>query len=256
MSNDSSSDEAPVTAREPGPEAADAMSADVAGGDGERIDTLAIGEGFARYPGSRHVPAVDGERVDALAIAEGGVLAGPPMAMFIRGGGTPTMAHERQIAEAEADANRRRDEALEERKAARIPVELGGGRLYENAAIDPGARELHVLLKLVDHRGEPKYDHGEPMECLADVRVISATELALIIVCPRCVSRDVPQGQCQIQIRQSNRAWHLDTRTAGSPIWFDGDMYVSAGEVMESEEFGCTACNWRAKIDHNKIWCR
>jgi len=186
-------------------------------------------------------------------IGEGGTIAGLPMAMFIRGGGTPTMAHERAIAEAEADAEKRRDEALEERKLSRAPVEHGGGKIFENRSLDPGASEAYVLLDLVNSKGDPIIDHGVAVQCLADVRVLSADELALVVVCPRCVSRRIPQGQCQIQIRQKNRSWHLDTRQAGKPIFFDGKMFQSAGTVMDSERFGCSACGWTARIDNNKL---
>jgi hypothetical protein len=78
-------------------------------------------------------------------------------------------------------------------------------------------------------------------------------ELTLVLVCPRCQER-MPQGQCQIQVRQSNRIWHLDPSTAGSLIVFEGHPYRSAGTVMESEKFTCPRCAWQARIDKNRVW--
>ncbi len=183
----------------------------------------------------------------------GGFLEAPQG--FVRGG-THTSGHDKMVAEAEADAERRRDEATAERKLARIPIDQGGAKLYENKSISfgqGGADVGHVLLKYMTAKGERMYDHGEPVECLADIRVVEGSELALILVCPRCLYSGVPQGQCQIQVRQKNRSWHLDSRTAGNPIVFEGRMVTSCGIVMESERFACMQCGWSAKIDKNNV---
>jgi predicted RNA-binding Zn-ribbon protein involved in translation (DUF1610 family) len=173
--------------------------------------------------------------------------------MFIRGGGTSTSANDKAIAEAEADAERRRDEALAEREMTRLPVEAGGARIFENKSLDPGAKDLHVLLDLVNAKGEPHLVAGVPIQCLADIRVVGPNEMAVVVVCPRCINRKIPQGQCQIQVRQSNRNWHLSDKGRGSPLWFDGKMYQSAGTIMDSDRFSCPNCAWSARIDNNKL---
>jgi uncharacterized protein YbaR (Trm112 family) len=123
-----------------------------------------------------------------------------------------------------------------------------------------------VLLEFVNSKGEPEYDHGHPLQCLADVTVPADPaydgELMLLLICPKCKER-LPADHCIIQLRQSNRAWHLDARKAGEVIvWPEWDAaghktiepHISAGVVMESEKFSCPNCSWRAAIDKNKVW--
>ena len=190
---------------------------------------------------------------DDPKVLDSGTISGLPMAMFVRGGGTATSDHEKAIALAEEDAERRRDEALEERKIARIPIEMGGARLVENATLDPGAQNMHVLLSLTTSSGDPVKQMGVEVKCLADLRLVGQAEMAVMVVCPRCVSRGIPQGQCQIQVRQGNRNWYLSDKGRGEPIMFDGRMYQSAGTIMESERFRCPNCAWTARIDNNKL---
>ena len=101
------------------------------------------------------------------------------------------------------------------------------------------------------------YDHGTAVECLADIVMLDPKkpeDLTLILVCPSCKAKGLPQGQCQIQIRQSNRPWHLDVSKAGAPVVFEGKVYYSAGEVCDGERFTCPNCPWSARIDRNRVW--
>lgn len=189
-------------------------------------------------------------------------LFGLPMAMFVRGGSS-TFANDKRVAELKADAEHRRALADKERALARLPVEQGGAQMFtnnltDNAGVDQAYVELHFLNK----RGEPWYQYGEPVKCLADVVMISATELALVIACPSCKERGLPLDQCQLRIRQSNKSWELDTSKAGELIlWVEGHNpdgskiikpYRSAGVIRESERFRCD-CGWSARISMNKI---
>jgi hypothetical protein len=183
---------------------------------------------------------------------------GLPQAMFVKGG-TPTMAHERQVAELEADAEHRRDMQARERQIASVPIEEGGGKIFTNhMAASPdeaGGAQLYVLLKYMTAHGEDKRQNGDQLECLADV-VVGAdpggpAKLSLILVCPQCKERGMPQGQAQLRIHQSNRHWELDARKRGEPFLFEGNVYPSAGEVT-SERFTCV-CGWAARIDKNRV---
>jgi hypothetical protein len=130
--------------------------------------------------------------------------------------------------------------------------------LTENTSAEQAYVELHFLNK----RGEPWYEFGEPVKCLADVVMLSATELALVIACPSCKAKGLPLDQCQLRIRQTNKHWELDTSKAGELIlWVEGHNpdgtklvkpYRSAGVVRESERFRCD-CGWSARISMNKI---
>ena len=191
-------------------------------------------------------------------------LFGVPLASFVRGG-TPTMAHERAVAEQEADAEKRRDIAAEERRIARVPIEQGGGKIYqtrftENSSIP----QAYVLLDYLTARGEPMMYMGAPWQCLADLTSAGETvatdgfgkhnlEMTLHIVCPGCIGKGTPQGQAQLRIRQSNKRWVLDTKSAGMPILFEGQAYRSAGRIVECERFRCDKCGWEARIYDNKV---
>jgi hypothetical protein len=184
---------------------------------------------------------------------------GLPIDMFVKGG-TSTMAHDRMVHEEETDAERRRDEQAAMRKVAAIPVEDGGAKLYTNyLAPNPSGLPMEwakVLLEYLTAGGEQLMHRSQPVQCLADVIVgldpLYPEELTLVLVCPECARR-MPQGQCQIQIRQRNRAWYLDTRTSGDLVVFDDAPYRSAGMVMDSERFTCPRCAWAAHIDKNRV---
>lgn len=189
-------------------------------------------------------------------------LFGVPMDVFVRGGSS-TFANDKRVAEMKADAERRRAIADKERALARRPTDQGGAMLFNNQLTNnASAEQAYVELQFLNKRGEPWYEFGEPVRCLADVVMISPTELALIIACPSCKARGLPLDQCQLKIRQSNKSWELDTSKAGELIlWFEGHNpdgskivkpYRSAGVIRESEKFRCD-CGWSARISMNKI---
>lgn len=189
-------------------------------------------------------------------------LFGLPMEVFVRGGSS-TFANDKRVAELKADAERRRAIADRERALSMKPVEQGGAKMFTNHLTDNSSvDQAYVELQFLNKRGEPWYEFGEPVKCLADVVMLSATELALVIACPSCKARGLPLDQCQLRIRQSNKSWELDTSKAGELIlWMEGHnpdgtkiikAYRSAGVVRESEKFRCD-CGWSARISMNKI---
>lgn len=188
---------------------------------------------------------------------------GLPVSMFVKGG-TSTHANDMRVAELKADAERRRAIADEERKAAMVPVEQGGAQMFTNKLTEtPEVEQSYVELTYLTRGGEPWFEFGEPVKCLADVLMISPDELALNLACPACKQRGLPLDQCQIKLRQSNRKFELSSESAGEPIfWVEGfdpitqqklvKVYRSAGTVRESEKFRCD-CGWTARIYMNKV---
>lgn len=193
---------------------------------------------------------------------ESSKIFGVPVEVFVRGG-TSTTANDKRVAELKADAIKRRAEADEERRIANVPIEDGGGKMFTNKLTDrPDVEQSYVELAFVNSKGEPIYDCGEEVKCLADLVVLSKDELAIIMVCPRCFGKGMPLDQCQIRIRQSNKRFEIDHSKAGTPIfWCEGNdaqgkkiikVYRSAGVIRESEHFTCD-CGWSARIANNKI---
>lgn len=179
----------------------------------------------------------------------------PEMPLVFVKGGTTSSAHDALLARQIAEANARRADADKERQAVK-----SGAKIYTNKLTEHGrVPQAYVLLDYLTSRGEKRYEFGEAVRCLADVVMmdpLDPSELTLILVCPECMERMPPGSQqfCQIQIRQKNRAWHLDTSKAGELIVFEKRPYKSAGVVMESERFSCPQCGWAARIDKNRVW--
>lgn len=179
------------------------------------------------------------------------LFGGVPEGIVYRG--TTTWGHDQQIARETHEAEERRRAADWEKQR----VAMDGAKVWTNKLSEHGQiPKAYVLLAYLTRAGEALYDHAEPVMCLADVVIIDPSkpeDLTLILVCPDCKTR-LPQDHCQIQIRQSNRRWHLDVSTAGELIMFEGTAYRSAGSVMDSERFKCSQCGWQARIDKNRVW--
>lgn len=167
------------------------------------------------------------------------------------------------------DAERRRNEQDAERRVANVPIDQGGGRLYNNVLAthdEAGLPKGHVLLEYVNEKGEPIICRGIPLVCLADVLVPNEPafegEKMLILFCPRCNQDRKHQADSLITVRQANKAWHLDERTFGHPIVYiqqdqqgniTKELHRSVGTVMDSEKFHCPQCWWYGVIDKNKV---
>lgn len=184
---------------------------------------------------------------------------GVPMAMFVKGG-TTTTAHDNREAREWHEAEDRRKVQDAEMQTARVPIDQGGAQMYTSKFLnqqESSVPEAHVVLDFVNRRGEQLYEQGVPLQCLADI--IMSTEPAfegeqvLLIMCPKCMEKTKAQNTI-LQLRQSNRMWHLHERGRGELVVFGDKPYLSAGTIMDSEKFTCAQCSWSARIDNNKIW--
>lgn len=192
-----------------------------------------------------------------------GTLFGLPVDMFVKGG-TTTTAHDRLMAEQEADAERRRAEADEEKRKAKA-FGLASGNpnevatQYHHEFTDhPEIRKAYVPLQYMG-RGGKEVEHVG----VGDITMVHdpkfPNELALLLYCPKCKERGLPASQCILTVRQANRKWELDTRPGrenGAGSLFidpDGIAQRSAGVIMDSERFTCARCSWSACVDNNRV---
>jgi hypothetical protein len=172
---------------------------------------------------------------------------------FVRGG-TSTSANDKELEKQFWDAEKRRDEAMEERRLANIPIDAGGAKLYTHKLTDtPDVPKAYIFLKYLTPQGE---DTGE--RCLADL-IIGAgddpLELMLVLVCLKCAKLGIRHhDQMQLQIRQKNRNFQFVPAVGSQRFMFEGQVYYSAGMVMDSEKFTCPVCGWSAHIDKNRVW--
>lgn len=186
-------------------------------------------------------------------------LFGLPMAAFVRGG-TTSARHDQAIAQQthEAEARRNDADAAKERQLARTPLEEGGGVMFGGRLLPSADAEAAVILLVyLSPKGEVRYENGDEFQCLADLTVLEGGELCLILVCPSCMARKMPQDQCQLRVRQTNRHFEFTPAGAGALITFDDGYgmkaYKSAGTIVESERFSCAQCGWTARIVNNKV---
>lgn len=175
-----------------------------------------------------------------------------PLAAFVFGG-THSSGHDQMLAKSIFEAEKRREAADQERGLVQ-----DGAQEYVNKLTPHGsAPQAYVLLTFVNRRGETLHGPGGPTQCLADIFLEDdPNNLILQIVCLRCQER-ASQGEMQfnqIRIAQKNRAWHLDGRTKGELIMFEGKAYRSAGQVVDSDVMTCPACRYQFRIDKNKVW--
>lgn len=185
-----------------------------------------------------------------------------PMMSWVKDG-TTTTAGDNLIAKTEADAEKRRNEADREKQISKIPIEQGGGKQFTNHLTPyTDVPKAYIKLEYVNAKGEVL------RECLADLVVgtdVTGTEtdMSIILVCPKCEKKR-PQGQCQIQVRQSNRKWYLDFKTAGEFFLFEEwddesgrwvkNAYRSAGQICDSDKMTCPYCPWSFRIHKNKVY--
>lgn len=191
--------------------------------------------------------------------AEAQTIMGLPMSAFVRGG-TTSSRHDRSVAEQRLDAEARRNDAdaAKERELARTPLEEGGGMMFGGRMLPSADAEAAVILLVyLSPKGEVRYESGEEFQCLADLTVLEGGELCLVLVCPTCMTRNLPQDQCQLRLRQTNRHFEFSPKGAGELIAFDDGFgqkaYKSAGTIVESERFSCGQCGWAARIVNNKV---
>lgn len=189
---------------------------------------------------------------------QAGTIDGAPMG-FVKGG-TSTTASENLYEARYQEAEARRDAADAEKRIASTPIEQGGGQMHVSQMTQhPEIPKAYIPLVYVDGRGQPVVIGGQETICQADLIIgmdpARPMELTLIIICPRCQQRGHKHLQdCQLTIRQSNK--HFEFRAGMGPPTFvmDGKTYKSAGMIVESEPFTCSDCDWRARIDHNRVW--
>jgi hypothetical protein len=188
-------------------------------------------------------------------------IMGVPLDTFVKYG-TSTSAHDKMMAEAEADSKRRRAEADAEKRAAKEHGLAAGNpnsiASQYNHQFTPHNHigKAYVPLKYVTRSGREVTHEGR-----ADIVQVQdpafPNELMLLLFCPPCIEKaGLPPAHAIIQIRQSNRRWELDLRGAGELIVDpeDGLAYRSAGTIRDMERFTCPRCSWKARIDDNKVW--
>lgn len=160
-------------------------------------------------------------------------------------GGTMSSRQEKLIHEQEVDANRRR--GLQDQQ-----------RLIAQQQHGPGSVASFRSRKLITEDSPrlvlwyKKHDQF----CLSEITMVSAgagggLEPMFTLVCTKCLERGVPQGQAQLQVRNSNRQFSVDDKKGGPrKIHVGGVQQVvqQCGTVTVEERIRCGACGWTVRI--------
>lgn len=212
----------------------------------------------APLPSASSPPTIE---TDSPAAAPTQSAFGVPLDVFVKGG-TTSMRHDRHMAAMTADLHRRQAEADEEKRLAK-EHSIAHGNMDDIASLTsheftdhPEVECAYIPLMYMSPNGKEVDHYG-----VGDIIMVQdpkiQDELALMIFCPKCREKGLPAWDCIITIRQANRPWFLDRRTAGE-LFIDPDGLPkhSAGQVVDGEKFHCPRCTWSACIDRNRVFTR
>lgn len=179
--------------------------------------------------------------------------------------GTTTSQYDRDVAAANADLQQRWDDQAAERA---LSVQAPKGK----EALEHAAAEAAVTQRAMTFGGAmndamthavieiPTRDGSKTQFCIADIimedlGLAGTGQALLVIVCPRCVSKGRKQAYSQLKISDKNRAWYLDTKTAGAVFINpdDGRETITAGRVELPSTAKCPNefCNFKFRISAN-----
>jgi len=172
-------------------------------------------------------------------------------------GGTHSSTYTKLLQQSRADINERQQACREDvAEATNEEVgKIGSTHAHSFSGFNPSKRPCcHV--KLVNSKKEVE------QEQLVDVILDDATgQRMLIFVCPDCVANGVHQANAQMVVRDANRSWHIDDRTAGSTFWVENafgvrEYHISAGDIMDTDTLKCgnPFCRFRCKIHKNLMY--
>jgi hypothetical protein len=203
-------------------------------------------------------------------MSEGNKLIPPVAPMGWVKGGTPTSAHERQIAKQDFDAEQRRkllDAQVGATQTGKLPDALrapgmdGGPGVARMNSLRLGGRDHAAIVLGVRHPKDNQILDWITCELSAEPKPDGTQELVLVLACVRCIKTLGKHSQrSQMTIRQSNRMFWLDQRRAGE-IWVNpkdkNEVYTLAGTITTNDWITCPneGCGWRFKIDDSIVRC-
>lgn len=178
----------------------------------------------------------------------GGVPVAPEV--IVRGG-TMSMRQEALIRQTEAEANKRRSHQDQQQQIAGMRQGPGSvASLHSKKLITEDSPRLALWYR--------KHDQYCASEITMVTTPTGVMEPMFTLVCARCLERGVPQGQAQLQVRQSNRKFSIDdTQRGPKKIHVAGVPHVLqiCGTVTVEDRIRCGAagCGWTVRITDSKV---
>lgn len=163
--------------------------------------------------------------------------------------GTVSSREESRIKESEADANRRRSHQDAQRM-------LSSMQLGPNNVARLGNRQLVTQ----DSPCLVLFYRKLQQHCISELTMVNrplneggGLEMMFTLVCPKCLARGVPQGQAQLQVRNSHRQFDVDTSKSKVRRIETGTEVLlkhQHGTVTVKDKVRCsnTGCGWTCRI--------
>jgi len=167
--------------------------------------------------------------------------------------GTVSSREEHRIKAQEHDAERRRKHQDQQVAMSNQGVGADGGvaRLGNQNMINQSSPRLVLWYQ------------KQQIECLSEITMVAGAagqlEPMFTLVCPKCLERRVPQGQAQLQVRNSHRAFSVDTSKGGPrQVHIGGGqqhIVMEHGKVSVNDIVRCsnTGCGWAVRITDSVV---
>jgi len=174
------------------------------------------------------------------------------MDVRVKGGTTPS-SWDAHLASMVADHKSRLAEQDKDIQASQMGVEQGGGIRKTMDLGQPGTNPVVIF----EYSNGPGH-HGFIQADITVTQTEAEPILSLVIVCPECVKRGVPQAQAQMLIRSNHRKWYLDEKCKGQVFKEPGtgSVYVVAGKVHGPDLYKCSQfnCTYAFRISENSTY--
>ena len=110
-------------------------------------------------------------------------------------------------------------------------------------------------------------DHSVRQECKSEITFyehptkVGEMDMMFAMVCPRCLERGIAQGESQMLIKASHRAFWIDERLKGTVValrdpWGNLDPVIICGTVTAQDAIKCSNynCTYAVRINDSKVY--
>jgi hypothetical protein len=172
-------------------------------------------------------------------------------------GGTTSARYDQHIAKKKADAEARRAHQDQQEAIAKREQGVDGSIARIGSQRFVTQESPRLVLKYLNK------DKTVRQECISEVTQINGADPGTLdtmfsLVCPKCLERGLPQGECQLFVRDSHRKFFLDPTKAG-PVVVEAygrrDVVLTCGTVTVQDTVRCSNfnCTWAVKIDGSNV---
>ena len=172
-------------------------------------------------------------------------------------GGTTSSRYDNEMAKKQADADKRRQHQDTQMALAQKQAGADGSiaRLGSHRMV--GSDSPRLVLQYLNRDGSVR------QECISEITHVNGSkpgelDMMFSLVCPKCLERGLPQGECQLFVKNSHRKFYLDTRKAGPrrvESAFGAQVVLVCGTVTTDDIIRCSNfnCTWAVRIDDSKV---